>query len=1106
MLPDTARGWTLQLHGPPQLLGASAALALERKAAALLCWLALRGPAPRASLAEALWPAASNEGARNNLRQLIFRLRRQAGGAHFVVGNDELRLAEGLQVAPPDLDAPLLAGCSYDDCQAFDEWLAQARQARHDAALAARLHACDVAEHAGDLDTALALARALVAADPLQEPAQLRLVRVLYLRGERAAALGAAQACEAALRQGLDIAPSPALQALVAQVRAADAPAAKAPSAAAAALPVTVLRPPRLVGRERELALLRQHLAAGHEPWLLGEPGLGKTRLLAEAFGHDAAALICSARPGDAGVPFATLARLLRALLARWPAALPPGRAGALLRRVLPDLAPPADAAVPGAIGALHGDTDLPDAVRDTLHRAAAAGLVCVVLDDLHFADDATLDVVADAVPEEAPRWVFARRPAEGGTALALFSARRLASGRAAPLALAPLGEASVLQLLLSLAVPGLDAAGLAAPLWRRTGGNPLFVLETLKAAWPQWAARGDAALPSPRNVTALIQQRLQQLSAPALALARVAAMAGPDFDTALAVHVLETPALALTESWAELEAAAVLRDAAFAHDLVQEVVLQGVPAPIRRHVHAAIATYLEPRGSEPARIAAHWLACEQPARAALQFRAAAARAEAGVRYAEAQALLEQAADCSQRAGNPTEALGARLALADLLRESGKPEQAMALMAGLESAAPTLDERLQVVRDIGRALSLQGKVAQACQQLSRLLDDDEVLAEATPFRVAELRHTLADAQLAAGDAGAALQQLALARPHRDREDDPQIRGWFHSDWGRALIVQGNLKAGIGHLETALACARRTGRQRMVAGVLQVLTHAHHNAGALTAALEHAEEARLLVAEAGDDNPLGHALLHQCARELIQLGRWREAMALLEQMGGASRRPPSGWYANFDGLQMLAWSQLGRPDRAMAAFEHGRPLCDTPALRRMLLNARIELAWMQEEPREPWLDELEVLAAAVPMATQRCRLLRWREKPDTIEPAALAAAREGWLAVGLEGFALMADVLGCQRAAAAGDADAAVAFGRRALLSMRRITVPGLYRPGLWLALAEALDRAELQLAARARQDGFEWVHAVARFHLDAGLQAGFLRDNRVNRALLARAG
>jgi DNA-binding SARP family transcriptional activator len=1088
----------LRLDGAPQLARGARTLALERKAAAALAWLALRGPVRRERLAQALWPQAGEDGARNNLRQLIFKLKK-AMDAPPIEGSDELHLAAGVRLQAGAAGAPLLEGCDYPDCPDVADWLAQAREAQRRRESQARLAAAAAAEQQGDFDAAVLLARALVAEDPLSEAAHRQLVRALYLGGERGAALAAAQACEQVLQAQLDVEPAPETRELFVQLRQA---AAGAPprAAGATAIPVSVLRPPRMIGRATELAALRRAGAEGRVALVLGEPGLGKSRLLAEAAEGegDAAALQVAARPGDAGVPYATLARVLRALLARCPQALD-AAAPPLLRRLLPELEA-ADAPPSASRLSLH------HTVAGLLRRAAAQGVAGLALDDLHFADEASLELLhmlIDEPPAERWRWTLAQRPAEGGAAARRLAQALAEDGRLEPLPLAPLSEAQVAELLQSLAVPGLDAAALAPGLARTTGGNPMFVLETLKSLLREG---GDAtALPRPRSVRALIERRLQQLSPAALQLARLAALAGPDFGTELAVQVLATPLMALADAWAELEAAQVLRDQAFAHDLIFEATLASVPEAIRRHARRAIAEFLEPREAEPARLAAHWLAAGEPARAAPHFVAAGRRAEAAARYAEARAQFEQAATCHAQAGQPRQALDTRLQLVDLLMEAGERSAALAMVEGLHARAGTVDERLLVVMQHMKVLARCARVPDAVQLGQRALQDEDLVDEATPWRLAELRHTLADMLLNNEASAEALAQLQLVEPQFAAAADAQRRGWFHSDHARALLQLGEVARADPACQAALAAAREVGRKRMVAGCLQMAGRVAEAGGRLLECIERLDEALLLMADAGRSD-FSSAVESQRARTVLWLGRYEECIGPLERglVDGEIPMPPLFRWAALAALAE-AWAQLGQPARSAQRLQQlqAEAADGGATAQRILARLQAELAWLHGEAAAPALAALAALPPGHAQVQAQLQLLQWREQPSLLASAPLAAAREHWQAAGLGGHALVADVLAAQTARRRGDGAAALVLCERALAALRRTAPAGFYRPGLLLALAEAAG--DMPVGTRALREAADWVQSVARFHVAEPFRDGFLQRNRINAEVLRRA-
>ena len=641
--PSASRGATLQLVGSPALRSAShQTVALERKDAALLALLASAGATPRASLSVLLWPEADGDGARNNLRQRVFRLRRMADGA-------VVRLAEGvthdldalparLAVDPQAAPGELLGVLDYGDCPELAAWVEEAREqwraARRDALaeVAARL------EGERQFAAALHYAQRLAAEDPLLEHAHRRVMRLHYLRGDRTAAQAAYERARIVLERELGVPPGRETDELALLIRSGAAALPSPPPATALA----ALRSPRLVGREPELDRLRTARAAGCTVLLDGEAGIGKTRLLCEFMAQEAAPTPITARLGDARVPYSLMARLERALAQQFGPPDKPWPADELAR-IAPEFGDPT-ASPPDALR-------LRQAIGDALEQWRAKGLALLALDDLHHADEASLELVsALAVASSANAgivWLLAARSTTMPAALTALP-------RSTRITLDPLRQSAVEALLASLAIPGFDAAAWAAPLTRHTGGIPRLILETLTAMQsrsPDLRSAGDMVLPVSVTVDQWVASRLERLPAPALKLARLAAIAGQDFSVELAAAVLGQRVLDITATWRELEAAQVLREHGFAHDLIQEATLRSVPAAIARLLHDEVAACLEVREAAPARIAPHWVEAHQFSRAGAQFRCAAADALKASRRNDAAALFEQAATCFERSG-----------------------------------------------------------------------------------------------------------------------------------------------------------------------------------------------------------------------------------------------------------------------------------------------------------------------------------------------------------------------------------------------------------------------------------------------------------------------
>ena len=280
--------------------------------AAILAWLALEGPTARDRLAQWLWPGSPPGARRNALRQRLFRLKKWAG-RDLVVGSGTARLADDLW---HDLEegGPVLGNHAPGGSPALAVWL-QTRRQQYLAQIQHNEEArVDALEAAGDITTALPLALALVVQAPLSESAHRRVMRLHYLRGDRAKAMLAFDECEQLLKHEVGTQPSAETLTLLRTIERGTVPVAT-PSPWRNAVPAAVLRPPRLIGRDTELAALQRAWRADSVVLVSGEAGIGKSRLL-EALAAGAPSVVrVSARPGDPLVPYASLARLLRAVV-----------------------------------------------------------------------------------------------------------------------------------------------------------------------------------------------------------------------------------------------------------------------------------------------------------------------------------------------------------------------------------------------------------------------------------------------------------------------------------------------------------------------------------------------------------------------------------------------------------------------------------------------------------------------------------------------------------------------------------------------------------------------------------------------------------------------
>jgi DNA-binding SARP family transcriptional activator len=1072
----------LHLHGQARLAPANGpCVPLAGRAAALLALVALERRVARERAATLLWPDA--ERARENLRQALLRLRKQVP-LSLLIGEAHLELAPDVQLAEAVPGDVLLADERAGE-DAFGLWLSAARERERQAWLATLAARTAQAESAGDLAAALQFAQARSAADPLSEAALAELMRLHHLRGEPAAGLAVFQALQAMLASHYDAPPSPATLALAQTLRrgAADGHG----RAAVAALPPALQRPPRLQGRARELQAARRAWEQGHAVLLEGAAGMGKTRL---------AAALCAAsplpprwaagRPGDASVPFAVLRRLLQA------------HGGQAMLALLAQPAP----------------ADGPASRTPALQHALAAWLalapeVPLVLDDLHFADPASIELLAAAAAAElgagpTRRWLFAQRPGETEPAAQGPLRGLVERAQLVVVPLAPLDERATMALLDDIALPGIEPPRLAAALLQHTGGNPLFLLETLKEGLLDGSlARG--ALPRPAAVHTMIEARLQRLPEPALALARVAAVAGVDFSLPLAEAVLAQAVAALATPWAELERAQLLRDEALAHDLVADALLRGLPRAVARHLHARCAAWLGGQAAEPARVAVHWQEGGEPRRAALAWRAAAERSERAGLVLEQGVQLAAAAACHTTAGERQEAFECRLERTQIL---GHTDFDAGLLAEAAALVAEADSELDQVRA-------------ACSEVALLSyrgDPEPVVAKglaalALARRIGAVGPTVTLASplqthlLRLGRGAEIADVLLPMREWVDTHGTPFQAINYYGALGTWQAHEGWVREGNATREHALAIARAHGMKVAEARVLAALTVGRNMLGRADLAEATAREVLALspADTGGNSQRAVHQLLH--ARQLVECGLFDEALAHLEAIEPLFVAQQVGFW--LEGTRMLKaqlWLRLGQAARARALL-----LASVGPRQPMMRGQRVmRLLELGPGPGLPASDELRAEARSLfPSDSVFAHMLEVAAlrvgTPEEVCAAAPLLARD----------MAARDRFGLQLKALAWWASAAAATGRMAdvrtaLAQSWQLLDEGygpeaLSRNEQMLLLARAaLAVGDAGLARRALQAGVDWLQRSLP-RVPPPFADSFLQRQPVNLALRALA-
>ncbi|MBB5476726.1 helix-turn-helix transcriptional regulator [Micromonospora parathelypteridis] len=778
-----------------------------------------------------------------------------------------------------------------------------------------------------------------------------------------------------------------------------------------------------LVGRHRELTTLRDALGrarAGEPTTVLvgGEAGVGKTRLLEEFAGWatDGGARVLVGQClelGEAGLPFAPFAAALRAVLR---VDGPDVFAGyeAEFARLLPELGRVALAA-PSA--APVGDAPrgyLFDLVAELFQRLADARPLVLLIEDLHWADRSTRDLIG-----------FLVRAARPGRLLLICSYRTDELQRGHPLRpfLAELdrvrgvervelgrldrdGTGAILTDLLGAEPP----ARAVDDVHQRTQGNPFFIEELAVAGDPI----GCAALPE--TLRDLLLARVDRLPEPAQRVLRIAAAGGTRFAHDLLAEVAGLAEVELEDALRAAVAAQLVvadpdGDYEFRHALVREAVHDELLPGEHARLHARFAAAIEAQphlvaaGRSPAEIAHHWYAAHDHPRALVAARAAACAAAERYAYAEQRRLLERALELWELVPDAAALLELdHLALLeqtlDAAITAGDFSRAITLTrAGLAEvdadAAPLRAARLLDQR--GRLLALLGK-----SDGSRELGEAYRLAAGGPAGVERVR-LLADiaTHLVKIDPGQAARVAAEASTDAEALGEELVL----LPTRIALLCHGerDLERGLIELAEAEATARAAGDAPalVLARVFQsdLLCELGRYA-------ESAEAAEAGVAEArrvGISRSTGAYLLSNRAEALIALGRWDDAEAVCAE---AARIDLSG-VTGLHWLQLGAGLRLARAHpgadelvgRALAFL--GRPYL-WPNLRLPLHELGIEAALAADDKVEA------VRAARVAVADERLPQLP-REGWPVLSAVARTAARVGDRELAAAVTALAADL-------------------------------------------------------------------------------------------------
>jgi DNA-binding NarL/FixJ family response regulator/tetratricopeptide (TPR) repeat protein len=688
-----------------------------------------------------------------------------------------------------------------------------------------------------------------------------------------------------------------------------------------------------LVGRLPELKRLEEEVrqaAAGRGGTVLmaGDAGIGKTRLVTElgARARAAGAQLLVGRCIDlvgADVPYLPVAEAIRPLLAREDVRKLLGSAREL--RWLPPGMDLGEEPTRQRDGAPRSQLGLLEELLALLDTVAATEPVVLVLEDLHWADRSTLDLIALLAHNLDERRVLLLGTYRGEELLSEHRLRRLVmgllrAGVATRLELGPLCREEVETLLQSRGGAPLSPAVTEA-IVTRSEGNPFFVEELLAAA-------GQGRVDLPHVLRDLLLQRVAQLDRETQGVLRVAAAAGRDVPYPLLRTVADAPEGELRQALrSAVDHGVLVGDQAagtfrFRHALLAEAIYVTLLPGEREELHARLAAELA-RAPQPmaAELAQHWAAAGRAPEALVASVAAGREAEAVFGLAEAVQHLERALEFWDLVPEAAELVGLDLAAllvwaAEVANEMGAGPRAVELVR--RAIALVVDDPVRAAllhESLGRFLTPFGSY-EAGLAAFRTAVDLVPVEPITPERahvLAALGNALMLGWRHAESREVCEQALELARQVGARRSE-----------FRALAVLGVDLAYLGHAEQGLGCLREALRLAEDSGVPQdlgrayifltdVLTMLGRQRESVQVAATGIALARKHGTEHGGDMPLVVNLMEA----LFDLGEWDEA----DRVGTAAIRAGGAQWRSWRLVQRAALDiGLGDFDRAHADLQ------------------------------------------------------------------------------------------------------------------------------------------------------------------------------------------
>jgi len=711
------------------------------------------------------------------------------------------------------------------------------------------------------------------------------------------------------------------------------------------------------VGRDTEMAILQdaaEQLINGSGGGLVevvGEPGIGKTRLVDEAVAHvsNVTVLRCDCERTGAAAPYTPVRRLLHHVLGTSSAMDPNAIARCLqdcVTAAAPELTPwvsllgvVLDISIPPSsevaeLEEQHRAERIPEVYADLLERMVQTPVILVV-EDSYLADSASEGVLAAVArrAQQQPWLLFVTRD-DRPTGWMPTATGRIELG---PLDMTPSIE------LAEMATPERPLPpAIAEELAVRSGGHPLLLRELARAA-----ARGEDPDELPSTVEELAASQIDQLPPAQRSMLRRAAVLGDEFPEDLLLQMITdvAPEKSGTELLAGLSglivsAGYLLR---FRHPILREVAYAGLPYKRRRELHAKAAEVLEANTA---------VADRRPELLALHYFVARD--------------YDKAMDYGWRAGERAMARYAPAAAADAYRRAAQA-------ARLSGVSPS--ERSFYLEALGDAEFLAGRSIDAAGAYLEALRG----VRGQPLREAHLAFKQTVVEQRRGHYTNALRRASLGLRAVRGLTDPEagaVRAQLQVRYAVCRLQQGRYADARRWAERGLAEAEAAHELKAQGKAHAVLHLVDVWSGKPNAEL-HGEAALRIFEQLGDLTEQAHMLNNMAVRHIFE-GRWPDALLMLARAAETYRRigdAPNAANADYNRSEVLV--RQGRSNEALPLLQNTLRVARAVGDEDLVARVRKEMGRAQSRAGD-------VAAGLILLEEARAELTRLREPQEVVD--------------------------------------------------------------------------------------------------------------------------